>query len=67
MLGGRNQIGMVLSERSPEDTLQKKESGKIEFIEHLSTKLGTGGIDVVAELFTGDSSFHFPVEIKIVS
>lgn len=64
-LGGRNQIGMVLSERNPEDTLEIRKSGKKEFIEHLSTKLRMGRIDVVAELFTGKLGFHSPVEIRI--
>jgi len=64
-LGGTNQIGVVLSEKNPEDTLEIKKLGKRKFIEHLSTKLKMRRIDVVGELFTGEPDFHSPLEMKI--
>lgn len=64
-LGGNSQIGIVVSERDPEDTLEISEFGKKGFIDHLSTKLKRGRIDVVGELFTGKPDFHSPVEIRI--
>lgn len=65
LLGGGNQIGLVISERDPKDTLRIRKSGEEEFIQHLSTKLKMGMIDVVGRLFTGKLGFHLPVEIKI--
>lgn len=66
-MGGRNQIGMILSERAPEDTLEAKKLGEKEFVKHLSSKLRKGTIDVVGELFTGKEGEHFPVEIRLDS
>ncbi len=63
-LGGTNQIGMLLSEKDPMDTLEIKKSGKKKFIEHLSAKLVDGRIDVVGELFTGEAGVHFPLDIR---
>lgn len=64
-LGGTNQIGMLLSEKNPKDTLEIRQSGKEKFIEHLSAKLVEGRIDVVGELFTGKPGVHSPLDIRI--
>jgi hypothetical protein len=67
MMGGKNQIGMVLSEKDTEDTLETKKLGKKEFVKHLSSKLKKGMVDIVGELFTGKEEEHFPVEISLDS
>ncbi len=67
LMGGRNQIGMVLSETEPEDSLEIRALGKEKFVEHLSTKLGKGKISFSGELFTGKIGAQCPIEIKIYS
>ena len=67
MMGGGNQVGMILSERDPEDTLVTKKLGKKEFGKHLASKLSRGSIDIVGELFTGKEGEHLPVEIRLDS
>jgi hypothetical protein len=66
-LGGTNQVGIVLSEKDPEDSLKIKKSGEKEFVDHMSIKLKMRRIDVIGELFTGRSDFHAPLEIRIDS
>lgn len=65
LLGGKDQIGIVLSERDPQDTLDIVRLGKEIFVEHMSNKLREQKIDVLGELFTGEKGFHSPVEIEI--
>ena len=65
LLGGKDQIGIVLSERDPQDTLDIVRLGKEVFVEHMAKKLGKQKIDVLAELFSGEKGFHSPVEIEI--
>lgn len=67
LMGGRDQIGMILSEREPEDTLEAVKLGKREFVIHLSSKLKRGEIDIVGEVFTGKEGEHFPVQIRLES
>jgi hypothetical protein len=64
-LGGANQIGVVLSEKDPRDTLEIKKSGERKFVEHLSAKLKMRRIDVVVELFTGKPDSHSPLQMRI--
>jgi hypothetical protein len=66
-MGGANQVGMILSDREPVDTLEAKKLGKKEFVKYLFSKLSKGTIDIVGELFTGKEGEHFPVEIRFDS
>lgn len=65
LLGGGNQIGIVLSEKDPSDTFEVKKSGERKFIKHLSTKLRMRRIDVIGQSFTGRPDSHSPLEIGI--
>lgn len=65
LLGGKDQIGIVLSERDPQDTLDIVRLGKEIFVEHMANKLRKQKIDVLGELFTGEKDFHSSVEIRI--
>jgi hypothetical protein len=64
-LGGTNQLGIVLSEKEPEDTLLIRQYGEEEFTKHLFAKLRDGRIDVVGESFTGAPNFHSSLNIEI--
>ena len=65
LLGGVNQIGIVLSEKDPNDTFEIKKSGERKFIKHLTTKLQMRRIDVIGESFTERLDSHSPLEIRI--
>jgi hypothetical protein len=65
-LGASNQIGMVLSEREPADSLSlRQEASKVEFIKHMRHKLRMGKIDLTANLFDGSETFHPQVRVGV--
>ncbi len=67
LVGGMNQIGIVVSEINPEDTLEAFETGKENFKNHLSSKLRGGKIDVVGSFFSGNQAKPVSIEIKLDS
>lgn len=66
-MGARDQIGMIISERDPSDTLQIIKLGEKEFEDHLANKLTMGKIDLLGKLFTGKEREYFTVEIMLES
>ena len=64
-LGGNNQIGLIISEQNPNDTLEVKKHGMEPFITHLSTKLKKDKIDIEGLLYTGYRNEISSIDIKI--
>lgn len=67
-IGGCNQIGMVVSDESPSDTLRvwNEKHPREYFVEHLRNKLEEGRISVSANFFDGSDDSHPEVSVRIV-
>lgn len=63
----RDQIGIILSEIDPSDSLTFWLQGDQNFVDHLSAKLAQNEIDIIASSFTGGNMEALPVQIKLVS
>jgi hypothetical protein len=66
-IGGKDQIGLVVSERDPSDTLEIIKLGEKTFENHLMAELFNGKIELVGKLFSGKERECFPIEIRLVS
>lgn len=63
--GGNDQIGLIVSERNPTDTLNSLLHGQNNFENHISSKLRKGSIDVVGRSFNGKNRASLPIEVTL--